>query len=439
MHTHRRELLRWGCAAGAAWLGRAASALEKRTLAGSPREPAQAIILLWLAGGSSQLDTFDPHPESRSAANPKAIRSAAAGVELAEGYERLAEQMERIALVRTLAGKEGDHERGAYHLKTGFRPAPALVYPTLGAAVAHQLPANDVEIPRHVSLLPSEWPGWGGYLGGTYDAFQVRELPHGPAERSASADDVLRNAPARRSPLPDVDSRVDQERTQRRMNHLQLLERSFSLDRADVASRTGRPATMQAAQSMMTSEKLAAFDVDLEPLSVRERYGATPFGRACLAARRLVEVGVRCVEATFDGLDSHADNRRICRQLAGTLDPAFSALVEDLAERGMLERTVVLCGGEFGRTPRLNALEGRDHWPHNFCFALAGRRIAGGRALGETDPDGRPVSAEKTYSPADLHATALAALGINPATELVDPNGRPLKLSEGRPIEALFA
>ena len=173
-----------------------------------------------------------------------------------------------------------------------------------------------------------------------------------------------------------------------------------------------------------------------EPESLRKKYGENPFGRACLAARRLIEVGVRCVEVTLDGWDTHANNHALVKKNVAVLDPAFAALLADLKQRDLLKRTVVLCMGEFGRTPQINPLGGRDHWPNGFSVALAGGGIRGGLVVGATDPEGR----DKTKDPIpahDLHATVFAALGINPAKERRSPIGRPLKIGEGTPIRAI--
>jgi uncharacterized protein (DUF1501 family) len=187
---------------------------------------------------------------------------------------------------------------------------------------------------------------------------------------------------------------------------------------------------------MMSSDQLRAFDVAREPASVRKDYGDTPFGRGCLAARRLIEVGVRCVEVTLSGWDSHANNHEICTRLKGVLDPAFAALLRDLAARDTLKDTVILCVGEFGRTPQLNALAGRDHWPHAFSAALAGGGIQGGMVVGESDPEGGKQS--KNEQPiANLHATVLKALGIDWEKNLRGPLGRTVPRSQGQPIAAL--
>ena len=188
---------------------------------------------------------------------------------------------------------------------------------------------------------------------------------------------------------------------------------------------------------MMTREHLAGFDVSREQAELQTAYGDSPFGRGCLAARRLVEVGVPCVEVTLGGWDSHANNHDIHMRQKAILDPALATLLGELKSRGLWDRTLVLCAGEFGRTPNINRLGGRDHWPHGFSIALAGGRIRGGQALGATDPEGsRQVEAPRQIG--DIHATLLTALGIDPTKELISPVGRPLKLAEGTPIGELF-
>ena len=420
-HLHRRDLLRLAGVGSAAWLGGAAAVLGRAAESQTQREPARSIIQLWLAGGPSQLETFDPHPDTEIAAGTKAIDTTVEGIQLAEGFTHLAEQMESVSLIRSLASKEGDHERGVYFTKTGFRPAPTMIHPSVGAIACHELPTGAAEIPRHVSILPAQWPAWGGFLGAQFDAFQIGD----PSGR-----------------LPDVAARVNEQRVARRLDDLKVIEQAFARGRAQQVAATRHTETVLDARRMMTSDQLAAFDVSQEPAEVRSRYGATPFGRGCLAARRLVEVGVRCVEVTLGGFDSHINNHGIHRDLVATLDPAFAALVADLRDRDLLDRTVVVCGGEFGRTPRVNRLEGRDHWPHNFAWALAGGGLAGGRVLGQTDPHGKQLDPDQpgvtTYDVADVHATVLTALGIDPEVEVTTPADRPIKLSEGHVLTDLL-
>ena len=189
----------------------------------------------------------------------------------------------------------------------------------------------------------------------------------------------------------------------------------------------------------MTSDQLKAFDVREAPSREREAYGDTPFGRGCLAAVRLIEAGVRCVEVTLNGWDTHVNNRESQAQQAKILDPAYAALISQLKQRGLLEHTVVLCGGEFGRTPKINQAEGRDHWPHGFSMLVAGGGFAGGRVVGGTDPTGEKQQPDRPVRVEDLHATVQSLLGLDSSKEITTPIGRPISLSEGRVIQELKA
>lgn len=410
-HVHRRGFLAAGLGSLLTPLGTTLARAAEKT-----RTPAKSVIVLWMGGGPSQLETFDPKPGTNIAAGTKAINTAAKGVQLAAGLDQLADQMGHVALVRSLWSKEGDHERGTATVKTGVRPDPSVTYPSLGAIVCHALPGAGVEIPRHVSILPNEWPARGGVLGGEYDAFKVYD----PADK-----------------VPDTTPHVAQERFEQRLEDLKVVEDAFAKGRGKRVEATGHRETMDRAKRMMSSEQLKAFDVSREPEAVRKEYGNTPFGRGCLAARRLIEVGVRCVEVTLGGWDTHANNHEITMRLKGTLDPAFAALIRDLKQRDALKDTVVLCVGEFGRTPQVNALSGRDHWPHNFTAALAGGGIRGGVVVGESDPAGGKEP--KDRQPVEnLHATVLAALGIDHTKTIRSPIGRTFPRSEGTPIKALL-
>lgn len=397
-----------------AWLTPLGTALARA--AEQNRQPARSLIVLWMAGGPSQLETFDPKPGTEIAAGSTAIATAVKGIQLASGLEQVAEQMEHIALVRSLWSKEGDHERGTATVKTGYRPDATITYPSLGAIVCHAWPDERLDIPRHISILPNDWPARGGVLGAEYDAFKVYD----PAQ-----------------PVPDTTPPVARDRFQQRLEDLKIVESAFAQGRGVRVAGTGHRDTLERAQRMMSSEQLKAFDVSQESHAIRREYGDTPFGRGCLAARRLIEVGVRCVEVTLSGWDTHANNHELTQQLKTTLDPAFAALIRDLKRRDLLRHTVMVCVGEFGRTPKLNPLAGRDHWPHNFTAALAGGGIVGGRVVGESDPTG----GKQPHDPQpiqNLHATILAALGINHEKTLRSPIGRTFPRSEGTPIKALL-
>ncbi|MBW3598228.1 MAG: DUF1501 domain-containing protein [Planctomycetes bacterium] len=425
-HFNRRTLLTAAGASGLCWLTPVAEILA-RDAEQTRSARAKSVILLWLQGGPSQLETFDPHPGKRIAGGAKAIKTSLPGVSLAAGMEQTAELMDSVALVRSVVSKEGDHERATYNVKTGFRPDPTLVHPSIGAVVCHELPVGGCEIPRHVSILPGAWPGRGGYLGDRYDAFQTFD-PLGP--------------------IPDVTKRVSDERFDQRLKSLDVVERAFARRRLrDLEERkTLQSTTIGAAVKMMSSEQLKAFDVQEEPQSVRDQFGDTPFGRGCLAAARLVEVGVRCVEVELGGWDSHANNHEIQTSRVKELDPALASLIRMLKERDLFDETIVLCGGEFGRTPNINPAGGRDHWPHGFSVLLAGGGIRGGVVLGETDPEGGKLehpeefemSPGKGIQVANIHATVLHALGIQYKKELMTHVNRPMAISKGDAIPELL-
>jgi hypothetical protein len=411
----RRDFLKLTSAAGVSWLT-AVSHVLARAAERAPRgEPAQSIILLWMGGAPSQLETFDPHPGTAIGGDARAIATNVKDVRLANGFVRLAEQMDSLTLIRSMVSKEGDHERGTYLMKTGYRPDPTIVHPSIGAICCKELPTGTTEIPRHVSILPNQWPARGGFLGDEYDAFKTYD----PA-----------------NPVPDVKSRTTAERDQRRLQDLDVVESAFAKGRRERLEATLHSDTIDRARKMMTSEQLKAFDIAKEPKALRDAYGDTPFGRGCLAARRLIEVGVRCVEVTLDGWDSHVNNHKIQNERVAVLDPAFSALIKDLKERGRLAKTVVICAGEFGRTPRINPAAGRDHWTNGFSIALAGGGLRAGYVLGETDPEGEK-DPTRPQSVANVHATVLQALGIDYTKVMQSNIGRTFKLSEGKPIAEL--
>lgn len=426
----RRMWLKAAGLSGIGWLTPVAETLARAAERAGRRERPRSVILVWLQGGPSQLETFDPHPGTAIAAGSEGRPTSAPGVLIGKGFEQLADLMHEVALVRSVMSKEGDHERATYNMKTGFRPDPTLVHPSLGAIICHQL-TDDVEIPRHISILPGQWPSRGGYLGAQYDAFQIGDP---------------------QQPIPDVRPRVSQERFQRRVADLNVVERQFARGRLNKLdqSKTLHSVTTAAALRMMHSEQLKAFDVKEEPEEVRLAFGDTPFGRGCLAAVRLIGVGVRCVEVTLPGWDSHANNHEVHAERISVLDPALTSLIRELKNRELLDRTIVICAGEFGRTPGrpgapgLNAAGGRDHWPHGFSVLLAGGGIRGASVLGETSPEPAmdPSDHEKDVrdpcAVEDIHATVLHALGIDHTEELITPIGRPMALSKGRVLRQLL-
>jgi len=417
-HWTRRTLLKTAGLAGLSWLTPLSQVLALDAERSGDQRP-RSVIVLWMAGGPSQLETFDPHPESPIAHGTQAIKTSLKDVSLAAGLEHTAEVLEHMSLLRSVVSKEGDHERATYNLLTGYRPTPTLVHPSLGAIINHELPSPTLEIPTHISILPGQWPARGGYFGPAFDAFKMGD----PAQ-----------------PIPDLTSPVGRERLDARLHHLDVVERAFQQGRpADLDARlTLHQRSLQQAVRMMSSAQIKAFDVSAVPATERLAYGDTAFGRSCLAAVRLVEAGVRCVEVTLSGWDTHANNHEGQAKQVKILDPALAALIKDLRRRDLLERTVVLCGGEFGRTPTMNPFGGRDHWPYGFSVALAGGGLKAGCVVGATDPQGEKKEPREPVHVEDIHATVLHVLGIKGSKELITPVGRPMALSDGSLIEALL-
>lgn len=417
-HFNRRTLLRGAGAAGVSWLTPLADILAVEAATAPRGRPARSVILLWLGGAASQLDTFDPHPTTKIGGGVKTIPTAIKGVEFAAGLEQTASVMQDVSLIRSMVSKEGDHERAFYNIKTGYRPDPTLIHPSIGAIACHELPEAKIEIPTHVSILPNQWPGRGGFFGPQFDAFQVYD-----PKRS----------------IPDVKARVDDKRLEGRLESLGVVEQAFARGRAPDLdpNKTLHLVSMQKARQMMTSEQLNAFDVSLATAAERDAYGDTPFGRGCLAAVRLIQTGVRCVEVTLTGWDTHANNLEGQAAQVKILDAAYASLIRDLKQLGLLDSTIVLCGGEFGRTPKINNVGGRDHWPTGFSMLVAGGGFAGGRVIGATDPEGVKKNPDQPVLVEDLHATVQDLLGIDYSREVMTPVGRPMALSKGEPVKEL--
>ncbi len=371
----------------------------------SPR--AGACILLWLNGGPSHVDTFDPKP-GRSAGGPfKAIKTRAPGMSLSEHLPRLAERAHEIALVRSMSSKEGNHGRAQYYVHTGYAPNATLVHPSLGAWTSGRLGDPQAALPAFVSIAGPSFGG--GFLGVQNGPFVVQKAGVPPADVNLSPG-------------------VDRARFERRLAALDAMDERFEGATGD-AKVDGRRQVYAKAVRLMETPKLEAFDVSGETDATRRAYGETEFGRGCLVARRLVERGVKFVEVVLDGWDTHQNNFDRTRAQMGILDPAFAALLGDLGARGRLGSTLVACMGEFGRTPRINASDGRDHWPQAWSAALAGGGIRGGVVRGATDEDGAAVASAPTTVP-DLLATMATLLGLDPAYTAMTPAGRPISVTD---------
>ncbi len=374
----------------------------------------KACIVLWMGGGPSTIDLWDLKPGAPTGGPFKPI-STSGDVQICEHLPRLAKVMHHLAIIRSMNTREADHNRGRYYMHTGYVPNPNIKHPSYGAVIAHELTPKHLEIPPFISIGgPSEGPG---FLGMSYAPFVV------------DSNGRVRN----------LKMNVDQNRLMQRMYMLAALEKSFIAQNRGQAARD-HAKVLDKTLSLLTSKQMEAFRVEKEPEAVQERYGRTNFGRGCLMARRLVEVGVPYVEVTLGGWDNHqnifptlADNK------LPELDQAMSALIEDLHQRGLLESTVVLWMGEFGRTPRINANAGRDHYARAWSVVVGGCGLKGGIAVGATNQDGTRVETEP-YTAEDLMATVIKALGIPLSTTFTSNNGRPMKIANGgKVIKELFS
>jgi hypothetical protein len=411
-------------------------------LAADPRR-RRHCILLWMAGGPSQMDTFDLKPGHPNGGEFKEISTNAAGVRFSEHLPKLAKHADKLAIIRSLSTKEGDHERGSYLMRTGQRPMSVINYPSVGASLGKELADTADALPPYISIAPSRGPGQGGFgpgfLGPKYAPLVVAASGNGTAnapEGQGYADlkvDAIK---------PQAGITVAQ--TERRLEMLNVLEKGF-LTSHSAGSPQAHRTVYDNALRMIHSEAAAAFDLSQESAKVRESYGKGAFGQGCLLARRLVEAGVPFVEVSLSnsiagnyGWDTHANNFEAVKNLSGELDAGWASLMADLAERGLLERTTILWMGEFGRTPQINGQAGRDHFPRAWSCVIGGGGIAGGQAYGRTSADGTTVE-ENPVDVTDVLATLSAALGVKPETENISNTGRPIKVVDGSPIAQLLA
>lgn len=401
-YANRRSML-------ASAVGGAISVAMARRLAAvdQPTGSVKSCILLWMNGGPSHIDTVDPKPGTATGGTFKTIATKAAGVQFCEHLPRLANEADKLVVIRSMTSKEGNHDRGQYLLHTGYPPSVTVKHPSLGAWVAHELGKPDAELPNFVSIRGPSISS--GFLGAAYNPFVVQHPGEG-----------VRNLPFPKD--------VNVDRFQQRLRGLDIVEDAFAKAtgaQANAAARTVRANAVR----LMGSRHVKAFEIESESATVRKLYGDSEFGKGCLMARRLVEVGVPFVEVTLDGWDTHVDNFNGVKNLCGELDPGFAGLLRDLADRKLLDETLVVWMGEFGRTPKISAANGRDHHPAAWSAMLAGAKVAAGKAYGETDAEGGKV-AKNPVTVADLFATIATLMGIDPSKSLMSPIGRPISMSE---------
>ncbi len=376
----------------------------------------KSAILLWMSGGPSTIDIWDLKPGAPTGGPFRPI-STSGDVQICEHMPMTASVMHHLSIVRSMSTREADHNRGRYYMHTGYAPSPNIEHPSYGSVIAHELESQrpELQIPPFVAV------GGGsvgpGFLGMAWAPFTV------------DSNGRVRN----------LDMGLDEQRLVQRMGALDLIEKGFIKQNRGQAA-VDHQKILRKTLHLMTSEQMQAFRVEQEPQAVRERYGNTPFGRGCLMARRLIEVGVPFVEVDSGGWDNHNDiHSTLANQKLPELDRAMSALVEDLEQRGLLNDTAIIWMGEFGRTPRINADAGRDHWARAWSVVVGGAGLKGGIAVGETNEDGTRVESEP-YTSQDVMATICRALGISLETTFTSSNGRPMKIANsGKVISELFS
>jgi hypothetical protein len=386
------------------------------------RKRGRSFILLWMQGGPSHLDTFDPKPGTENGGDTQAIDTAVPGIRIAASWHETAKVLRELAILRSLTNKEGQHDRATYQLHTGYIPSGSVKHPSLGSNIAREIGPKDLDVPAVVTIGGGRGGAVGlgmgaGFLGVDYEPFHVADpnrLPENVATGTSEA------------------------RYRRRLALLGRIEEEFAQRGGEVVVDNHRRIYDKAAK-LVLSPKTKAFDLSREPDSVKQKYGNNSFGLGCLLARRLVEAGVTFVEVQHGNWDTHQDNFTRVPELSGQVDPGLAALISDLKERGLLETTLVAWMGEFGRTPRINPRGGRDHYPRVFSAVLAGGGVRGGQVIGASTHDGTAVLHDPVTVP-DLFCSICKSLGVDPAKENMSPLGRPMKIVDGgQPVDQLFA
>lgn len=417
---HRRDFLRLG---GGGLLGLGlADLLHLESTANTSRRKATSVLMIWLAGGPSTIDIWDLKPDAPDniRGDFKPIATRAKGIQICEQMPKTAEVMPRCALIRSLHHNIPEHGVGTRYMTTGNPPSPSLDYPALGSLAARLLPAP-AGLPSYVAFQRTTG---AGYLGTSYAAFEVEGAPGRGRLRVPGLS------------LPDhfsLDELADRD-------HLRnTFDAAFkALDQTEIPASLDK-FHQQALDILRSNKTRQAFDLDKEPQRLRDAYGRGPFGQSALTARRLIEAGVRFVTIGLGGWDTHANNFQTLRgNLLPQLDTVLAALIGDMADKGLLDRTLVYCAGEFNRTPRINGAAGRDHWSRSMAVFLAGGGIRKGHIHGSTDARGM-APADAPCAPDDVSATIFQALGIAPTREVQTLSGRPVAVFRtGEVIEGLL-
>jgi hypothetical protein len=442
----RRSLLRRGAGAAAAAallatplrhaFGEEGSDQVDRTVA--QRGKAKQVVFLFMSGGASHIDTFDPKPGAPTNGPTKAIPTAVRGVHIASSLPLLAKQMQSIALIRGMTSKEGNHERARYLMHTGYPPTPTVTHAGLGSIVSHEMGRADAALPDYIAVNgPGARPG---YLGVHHAPFAIQVQPEGAAGRPGLPGQ--RRARGKRPVVANLTlpAGMDEERRDSRLGFLETLNERFGRDRSKHTGEA-QQAMFERARRLMDSPENTAFDLGGEKPDTLARYGPTRFGMGCLMARRLIDEGVKCVEVLMGGWDTHDDGFNRVTALNEQLDAAASALLSDLRASGKLDETLVVWVGDFGRTPRIDTgRNGRGHYPRAWSAWMAGGGVQGGRVIGATDARGETV-VDRSVTPYDFYASIAHATGVDAAKTFYTEQGRPIQIvyKDGRVVTELFS
>jgi hypothetical protein len=408
-------------------------------------ERKKSCILLWMNGGPSQMDTFDLKPGHENGGEFKEIDTAVEGIRISEHLPKIAKFAKNMAIVRSMTTKEGDHGRASFLLRTGYLPNGPIQYPSIGAIIAKEIGKEDAALPHFVSIAPYRFfnpSAYGpGFLGPKYAPLIVGDTGiQFQARGQNNYEDALK--------VQDLDhpKDVSKEQMDARVDLLEGLEKDFVAKHPGVAPISHKTAYNRAVKLMRTAAS-KAFTLDEEKPQTRDAYGRNLFGQGCLLARRLVERGVPFVEVSLGGVnggafgwDTHAQNFTTVKQLSEVLDPAWAALMADLKARGLLDSTLIVWMGEFGRTPKINQGRGRDHYPNAWSTVLAGGGIKNGKVIGKTSADGATVE-ERPVSVPDFLATICQVLGIDPMKQNRSNVGRPIRIvdKDAQPIKEILS
>jgi hypothetical protein len=387
--------------------------------AANERNRTKSCIVLWMTGGPSHLDTFDLKPDARAEVRGefRPIDTTVPGMQISEHFPRLARLMQHAAILRSMNTQEADHQLASYHLHTGYQKrAGGIAFPALGSIASQELGRADFPLPNYVVIGPGPQDGTrAGFLPARHQPLYVPEPARG-------VENLTANGAA--------------ERFQRQFQLLSELERSF-YQAYQAPTSQAHATVLESSVRMMRAREVQAFELARETDAVRERYGRTSFGQGCLLARRLVEVGVPFVEVNMgqgnDGWDTHVNNFPRTRTLSAQVDQGMSALLGDLHDRRILDRTLVVWMGEFGRSPQITTGGGRNHHPRAWSTVLAGGGIRAGQVIGRTDRDAATV-AERPISVVDFLATVCRLLGIDYTKNNMSPDGRPVRVVDNRNV-----